>query len=126
MQETRELQHFECGAIGGRLPPRPEHGLRRAEVGGTEWPFGGDARHDRVGPRLEALVGSVAPVALTSLVGGASVVGELAGGHDHQHAVVLLHQGAVGGNLGVEQLVDPSWLKPVDTGMADDLMAPTR
>jgi hypothetical protein len=32
----------------------------------------------------------------------------------------------VGGNLGVEELVDPAWLKAVDTGVADDLMAPPR
>jgi hypothetical protein len=32
----------------------------------------------------------------------------------------------VGGNLGVEEFVDPAWLKPIDTGMADDLMAAPR
>ena len=32
----------------------------------------------------------------------------------------------MGGNLGVEEFVDPAWLKPIDTGMADDLMAAPR
>jgi hypothetical protein len=32
----------------------------------------------------------------------------------------------VGGNLGVEEFVYPAWLKPINTGMADDLVAATR
>jgi hypothetical protein len=31
----------------------------------------------------------------------------------------------VGGNLRVEELVYPAWLKPINAGMADDLVAAT-
>ena len=123
VEQPSELQHFEGCTVGGGWPPRPGDRLRGAEVGGTERPFGGNARQDRVGPRLESLVGAVAPVALAALVGGSAVVGELARRHDHQYAVVLLNQRTVGGNLGVEELVYPAWLKPINTGMADDLVA---
>ena len=32
----------------------------------------------------------------------------------------------MGGNLGVEELVYPAWLKPIDAGVADDLMTAPR
>jgi hypothetical protein len=32
----------------------------------------------------------------------------------------------VGGNLGVEEFVYPAWLKPINAGVADDLVAAPR
>ena len=126
VQQPRHLQHLERSAIGRGLPPGPGDRFRRAEIGGAERPLGGDARHDRVGPWLEAPVGAIAPIPLTTPICWTSVVGELTGGHDHQHAVVLLDQRAVGGYLGVEKLVDPAWLEAINAGVADDLVAAPR